>query len=85
VSRQKSSNPLESPAVVRPTAGPSRRARPDLYTVLLVIALLAVLTGIVFLWLYNRDYDWKFQGGPPVGMVVAGQSAFDVGQPLWIA
>ena len=47
-------------------AGPHRKPRPDLYTVLLVIALLAILIGILFLYLEMRRYEFKFKGGPPV-------------------
>ncbi|MEN6457993.1 MAG: hypothetical protein ABFC63_03620 [Thermoguttaceae bacterium] len=51
-----------------------RKAKPDIYTVLLVIALCAVIVGIVFLCLYNADYEWKFQGA---GMNAVRKSAFD--------
>jgi hypothetical protein len=46
-----------------------RKPRPDLYTVLLAIALAAVLVGIVFLYLEMNSYEFKLQGAPPVGMV----------------
>ena len=31
----------------------------DFYTVLLVIALVAILFATLFLWLYVKDYDYK--------------------------
>jgi hypothetical protein len=73
VSPQESNNPLEVSAPVRVPASARRKAKPDIYTVLLVIALLAVILGIVFLWLYNADYGWNFKG---VGMAGAERSAF---------
>ena len=68
MSLQESNNPLETSAPARVPASARRKAKPDIYTVLLVIALLAVILGIVFLWLYNADYGWNFKGGPGVGM-----------------
>ncbi|MCE5266972.1 MAG: hypothetical protein LLG00_03715 [Planctomycetaceae bacterium] len=51
-------------------ASARRKAKPDIFTVLLVIALLAIITGIVFLWLYNVDYDWDYKGaGMAMGRV----------------
>ena len=66
VSPQKSTNTLEAP--VRTPAGPHRKPRPDLYTVLLALALVAVLVAIVFLWLEMSAYDYKSKGGPPMAM-----------------
>jgi hypothetical protein len=45
-----------------------RKAKPDLYTVLLAIALVAVLIGIVFLYLEMQSYEFKIQGGPTLVM-----------------
>lgn len=50
------------------SAGPRRKPRPDLYTVLLVIALVAILVGILFLYLEMRLYEFKLDGGPRVVM-----------------
>jgi hypothetical protein len=61
VSPQKSSNPLEVAAPVQASASSRRKTKADVYTVLLVIALVAVLLAIVFLWLYNIDYEWKLK------------------------
>ncbi len=41
-----------------------RKPRVNVYTVMLVISLLAILTAIVFLWLYLDEYQWKHNGGP---------------------
>lgn len=46
-----------------------RKPQADLYTVLLVIALIAVLIGVLFLYLEMGTYEFKFDGGPAVGMV----------------
>jgi len=43
-----------------------RKPRPDVYTVLLVIALLALLIGIFFLYRHNARYEFKSQGAPAV-------------------
>jgi hypothetical protein len=56
-------------------AGTRRKTKPDIYTVLLVIALLALIVGIVFLCLYNANYEWKMAGGPSIPATVALQSA----------
>jgi hypothetical protein len=48
--------------------GAYRRPRPDLYTLLLVIALLAILVAILFLYLHMQAYNFEFKGGPPVVM-----------------
>jgi hypothetical protein len=39
-----------------------------LYTALLVIALVAVLLGILFLYLEMDFYEFKIKGGPPLVM-----------------
>lgn len=71
VSLPKSTNALESP--VRSPAGSHRKPKPDLFTILLAIALLAVLTAIVFLWLEVKAYDYKSTGAPMamIGWVLA--------------
>jgi hypothetical protein len=62
VSLPKSTDSLAAPV----STGVHRKPKADLYTVLLVIALVAVLIGIVFLYLEMQAYDFKFQGGPTV-------------------
>ena len=42
--------------------GPYRRPRPDVYTVVLVLALLALLLGIVCLYAEMADYDFELRG-----------------------
>jgi hypothetical protein len=43
------------------------KAPPDIYTALLAIALVAIVLGIVCLYLNNDQvYDWDFTGGPRV-------------------
>ena len=41
-----------------------RKPRADVYTVLLLIALIALILATVALWALMGDYDNKFKGGP---------------------
>jgi hypothetical protein len=86
---KKASQPVgetPAPAPVAP-ARAYQRPRADFLTVLLVIALLALLLGILFLCLEMNYYDFKFKGGPtpPVGMLgergPAGAGRAVVGSP----
>lgn len=54
---QKSSEPAE----IR-----YRKPRADLYTALLVIALVALILGCVMLYLELQMFDFKYQGAPSV-------------------
>lgn len=47
-----------------------RKPRADVYTVLLVLALLALIVGILCLWGENAEYEWKYKGGPTVSASV---------------
>jgi hypothetical protein len=67
VLRRKSSDKAAA-AAPTPTSL-QRKPKADLYTVFLVIALVAVLVGILFLFLEMQAYEFKLQGAPPVGMV----------------
>jgi hypothetical protein len=68
VSPQKSTE--TTPTNPLPTGAPYRKPRADLYTALLVIALVAILIGILFLYLEMDFYEFKIKGGPvPMGMV----------------
>ncbi len=33
---------------------------------MLVLALLALIVGILCLWVENAEYEWKYKGGPTV-------------------
>jgi hypothetical protein len=46
------------------------KPRADMYTVLLVIALLAILVAILFLYLHMQSYNFEIKAGPPVSMIV---------------
>lgn len=48
--------------------GTYRKPRADLYTILLVIALLAILTAILFLYLHMQSYNFELKGSPPPPM-----------------
>lgn len=68
MSTPKSTNQqLDSSAPIRPTVS-HRKPKADIYTILLVIALLAVLLGILFLYWFNKDYEFKYDGVPNVVM-----------------
>jgi len=56
VSPQKSSKP----------GGPFRRPQADVYTVLLLLALLALILGIVCLYFEMDMYNFEIKGGPTV-------------------
>ena len=45
------------------SGGPYRKPRADVYTVLLILALIAILLGILLLYLEQKPYDFKFRGG----------------------
>lgn len=47
-------------------AGPFRKPRADVYTVLLAIALVALLLAIYALYLEMGDFKFDVKGGPPV-------------------
>ncbi len=60
---------LESPLPA--AARPRRKPQADLYTILLAISLVAILLGILFLYLFMQTYEFKFPDKTPVGMVTA--------------
>jgi hypothetical protein len=49
-----------------------RKPKADLYTLMLVIALVAILVAIVFLCLYNGVYEWKMKDTIPTSAIVRG-------------
>ncbi len=53
-----------------------RRPQADLYTLLLTMALLAIVIAIVFLCLEMSLYEFQFKNGPPVAMMAAWRAAF---------
>ncbi len=58
-----------SPAAsAKKTGGPYRKPRADVYTVLLIIAMIALLVGILCLWAEMDAYEWKLKGGPRVSV-----------------
>jgi hypothetical protein len=67
VSLQKSSNTLETPTPAAPRA--HRKPQADIYTFLLVLALLAVLVAILFLYLFMKTYRFEASGAPSAAMV----------------
>jgi hypothetical protein len=48
--------------------GTYRKPRADFYTLLLVIALLAILVSILFLYLHMQAYNFELKG-PPMAML----------------
>ena len=53
-----------------PVAPRYRKPQADLYTVLLIIALLALILGIVCLYFINDMYDWKTDGAPRATVIM---------------
>ena len=53
-----------------------RKPQVNVYTVMLVISLLAILVGVLFLWLYLDEYQWKTKGGPGAALPRAASGAF---------
>jgi hypothetical protein len=56
------------------TAGPYRKPSANLYTVLLIVALLALIIGCIFLYLEVAEYGPKPFSGAPTVMLPAGHS-----------
>lgn len=49
------------------STGPTRKPQPDVYTLMLLLALLAIIAATVFLYLETKDYGSPpYQGGPSV-------------------
>ena len=48
-----------------------RKPRPDLYTMLLVIAWIAILLGILVLYLELSEYDFEFRAAASLGTPAA--------------
>jgi hypothetical protein len=48
-----------------------RKPRADVYTMLLIIAFLALIAGIACLWGELSMYEWKHSGGPSVSSVMS--------------
>jgi hypothetical protein len=42
-----------------------RKPQADVFTVLLVIALLGLIIATTVLWMVMKDYDYAIKGGPP--------------------
>jgi uncharacterized membrane protein len=51
--------------------GPYRKPRPDLYTVMLIVALLAMLVAVVMLYYERGEYQFKNKGAPSVSRAPA--------------
>ncbi|MGO9108994.1 MAG: hypothetical protein ACLP9L_07155 [Thermoguttaceae bacterium] len=51
---------------VAPQTAPQeyRKPRADVYTVVLVVALLMILFGTAALWMTMKEYDYMIKGGP---------------------
>ncbi len=46
------------------SGGPHRQPRADVYTVLLIVALMAVLWANLLLYFLGKEYDFDYKGGP---------------------
>ncbi|MGW8256041.1 MAG: hypothetical protein ACWGMZ_01000 [Thermoguttaceae bacterium] len=61
---------MSVPSSTKKPGGGFRKPQADVYTLLLAIALLAIIVGIVFLYLHMQVYEFKIKGGPTVTMLV---------------
>lgn len=57
----------------KPVETQYRKPKPDLYTLMLAIALIAILVATLFLYFYNRNYDWNMKSNVPTSMITAGE------------
>jgi len=63
-----------------------RKPKADIYTVLLALALAAILIGLTFLALEMDMYFWEFKGGPtaslqwPIAVAMADFSQIELGR-----
>jgi hypothetical protein len=56
-----------------------RKPRADIYTLLLVIALMLILLATAALWMTMKDFDYMIKGGPnPVWNLPATHLPLDV-------
>lgn len=55
-----------SPQKSSKTGGPYRRPQADVYTVLLLLTLFALILGIVCLYFEQDMYNFELKGGPTV-------------------
>lgn len=69
---------MSSPNASNDAAPQYRKSRPDLYTVLLVLALLALLLGILCLHLDMKTYEYNFRGAPTVMAPPSGNLQFAI-------
>jgi hypothetical protein len=65
-------SPLPTPVRVR------RKAQPDLYTILLVLSVIAVALAITFLWLSMKSYDYNIKAERPTVNAIHCRLANDV-------
>jgi hypothetical protein len=45
------------------------KPRANVYTLLLVLSLLALIIGCIFLYMYMGTYEWKIKGGPSASLI----------------
>lgn len=67
---------------------PYRKPRADIYTVLLSLALVAILVGLTFLALELDLYNWDSKSAPsppPIGVVAADSFQVDGAGPSIVA
>ena len=46
-----------------------RPARANVFTLMLVLSLIALIVGCVFMYLFMAEYKFQFKGAPPVPRV----------------
>ena len=55
-----------APASSQAASQEYRKPRADVYTVLLVVALMIIVLATVALWMTMKDNDYMIKGGPPM-------------------
>jgi len=58
--------------------GPYRKPRADVYTVALVLALLALLLGILCLYAQMATYNYQIKGGPTLSSLSPGEQGCSI-------
>ncbi|MEK6233836.1 MAG: hypothetical protein N2C14_03905 [Planctomycetales bacterium] len=59
---------MSQPSSANPRANANQKPRWDIYTAMLLVALLAITTGVTFLGMELNRYEWKWRKKdiPPV-------------------
>ena len=73
-------SPLAS-TTSNPSGGPYRKPRADVYTFMLIVALLAIILGIVCLYFEMKGFNFEFKEAPKVPPAVVAAALPACGGP----